>query len=622
MSMAVVVVFGMQLLATTARAQGAAYDDENAEVLTRGPVHEAFATVVDYNPGRGYVARKAPPDPIEEVPPEERPTGDDVTWIPGYWAWDDDASDYIWVSGTWRVPPPGREWIAGYWADSDGEFIWISGYWGEIEVRETTYLPPPPRSLESGPNIDRPSLDYGWSPGCWVWYDGRYAWRAGYWARGRGDWVWIPSYYVWTPHGYIFIDGYWDYVVARRGIVYAPVHFRSRVYARRGYYYTPSIVFNLGLFSDHLFLRPRSCHYYFGDYYASRYEDAGFYFAFSYHNSRRGYDPFYSYRRWENRRDRDWESRYQASYRYRRENEAARPPGTWSAQVSVATSTTTSTQSRIVVAGTTSQLSSTKDFSVKFRKVSEDERRTYADRGQQVRTSREQRRTLEFRPTGGNAVKSGEIDKPTKIERPKSPIASKPTRQLSREHVPPKAQATPRPDARVRPASAAPSGRSDDRPEDRTVQSRGNRPAEERPQAGDSNERRAAEERTSAANARKQDEAQAKRKAGERERAAKAESQQQAKERAVEAQRKNEQQAAERRAKEAEARARNEAQVREREAAAQRAKDAEARERGEANQRAKEPKQQKSNEVQKQEKGKRASDEEESSAKDKDSGRP
>ena len=59
------------------------------EVLTRGPVHEAFARVIQYDSVPGIVVNAAPPALIEEIPPGERPVGDDVTWIQGYWAWDE-----------------------------------------------------------------------------------------------------------------------------------------------------------------------------------------------------------------------------------------------------------------------------------------------------------------------------------------------------------------------------------------------------------------------------------------------------------------------------------------------------------------------------------------------------
>src|SRR5688572_25885266 len=61
-------------------------DDSDApEVLGRGPIHEGFAQPSEA-PKAGPTAPKAPPDPIPEQPPEERPEGDNVVWVPGYWA--------------------------------------------------------------------------------------------------------------------------------------------------------------------------------------------------------------------------------------------------------------------------------------------------------------------------------------------------------------------------------------------------------------------------------------------------------------------------------------------------------------------------------------------------------
>jgi hypothetical protein len=61
----------------------AANTDQSTEVLTRGPIHEAFAEVVNYNPQPGIVVAKQPPDPIAEVPPDEKPQGDNYVWVPG-----------------------------------------------------------------------------------------------------------------------------------------------------------------------------------------------------------------------------------------------------------------------------------------------------------------------------------------------------------------------------------------------------------------------------------------------------------------------------------------------------------------------------------------------------------
>src|SRR6185369_1960131 len=122
----------------------------------------------------------------------------------------------------------------------------------------------------------------------------------------------------------------------------------SGVYARRSYFYSPAIVIDLGVFSDHLFLRPRYSHYYFGDYYAPSYSQGGFYASFSFQSSRYGYDPIYSHQRWEHRGDREWEHRVEASYQYRRDHEAARPPRTWAAQRNINPGTAEAKQNRLL----------------------------------------------------------------------------------------------------------------------------------------------------------------------------------------------------------------------------------------------------------------------------------
>ena len=487
------------------QAQPSGEDVPGAEVLTRGPVHEAFAGMVTFNPEPGVVITKAPPEVIEELPPEERPEGDNVTWIPGYWGWDDERSDFLWVSGTWRALPPGRAWIAGYWGQTSQGHQWISGYWADASVRETTYLPPPPATVEVGPNIAAPSSDYGWSPGCWVWYQGRYAWQPGYWAQGRADWDWMPAHYVWTPRGCIFVGGYWDYPVQRRGIVFAPVYFESSYYSRRGYVYSPSIVISLGVFTDHLFLRPSYSHYYFGDYYAPSYYQGGFYASFSFQSSHHGYDPFYSRQRWTHRQDRDWERRTETSYQYRRDHETARPPRTWAAQRNISLSTAESDQNRMLVAAPINQIAKRKDSSMRFQPVAKEERQQLAQRGKEVQKSREQRRTLETTRvaeptarTSGRAFEPaaqapGRTIEPTKVQLPRSPIVAKSANQLERNQAPPRPQQAPKPNLKVQPkaepASRQPAvERSNSRPQPRRPET------EQRPPPGRSEAKPAARE--------------------------------------------------------------------------------------------------------------------------------
>lgn len=316
---------------TPARAQAAPAESGDVQVLTRGPVHEAFAEAVTFTPEPGVIVKTAPPAAVEELPPEQKPDGDNVTWIGGYWAWDDDQNDFLWISGIWRNLPPGRQWVPGYWNDlGNGQFQWTSGYWADSAATETTYIAtPPPRNLDAGANTDAPAEDSTWIPGNYVYVDTRYVWRPGYWTPLRPNWTWVPARYLWTPRGYVYVDGYWDYAVAGRGVLFAPVYYHRHIYGDPGYYYTPSITIALALFVDHLFVRPRCGHYYFGDYYAARYGDAGYFAAYSWSARHGGYDPIFAYERWEHRHDRGWELRRSADFAYFRDHADARPPHTW-----------------------------------------------------------------------------------------------------------------------------------------------------------------------------------------------------------------------------------------------------------------------------------------------------
>src|SRR5947209_20214146 len=57
------------------------------DVLTRGPVHEAYAEPTDPRPSATPIVPQQPPGPVPEVPPDVRPEGTNGVWIPGYWAW-------------------------------------------------------------------------------------------------------------------------------------------------------------------------------------------------------------------------------------------------------------------------------------------------------------------------------------------------------------------------------------------------------------------------------------------------------------------------------------------------------------------------------------------------------
>jgi len=317
--------------ATTARGEQYAIDAnlaaDNIEYLTRGPIHEAFAEVVTYDPQPTLVVQKAPPELIEEIPPEVRPEGANVIWIPGYWAWEDERNDFIWVSGIWRAVPRGRQWVPGYWWETETGYQWVAGFWQEGEVVEAAYLPEPPRRLEVRPSAPAPSRTAIWAPGTWMWRESRYAWRPGYWLTARPDRVWAPAHYCWTPRGYLFVDGYWDYVPRERGLLFAPVYFRQPVYRVQAFVYTPYITLDLAAVFDHLFVRPTYRHYYFGDYYDEVYLSRAIYPWF--HAATRidwYYDPLYVYySRVVETGGPDWEREIRRRYESLRERADLRP---------------------------------------------------------------------------------------------------------------------------------------------------------------------------------------------------------------------------------------------------------------------------------------------------------
>jgi hypothetical protein len=429
---------------TVAAQQSRADAEDGVQVLTRGPVHEAFAETITFDPEPGMVVAKAPPESIEELPPDQRPDGVNVDWIPGYWAWDDERGDFLWISGVWRALPPGREWVPGYWGRTDQGFQWASGYWADAQADEIEYLPEPPATVEVGPNIAPPSAGDIWIPGSWVWYQGRYAWRPGYWVTVQPDWDWVPAHYVWARRGYVFVDGYWDYSVARRGVLFAPVYFDSSVYVRRGFTYSPATVINLSVFSDHLFVRPRYNHYYFGDYYAPSYRDAGFYTAFSFHSGRRGYDPVYAHQRWRHRQDPEWGRRVEANFSHRRDHEDARPPRTLVAQRKLVSRAAQPPERTRVVATSLDQLAKRRDTPLQFQPLGREERQTLTRRGKEIQSYREDRRRLEAAATDPPDDRPGREHGPTRVKVRKSPFVG--TRGVSPQRPEP-----PPPDPNVQP---------------------------------------------------------------------------------------------------------------------------------------------------------------------------
>jgi hypothetical protein len=249
--------------------------DSRLSVLEKGVIHEGFAEPAAHVRGRGVTAPKAPPAPVGELPPEPKPAGEAVKWLPGYWHWDAERSDFVWVCGCYRNVPPDCAWEPGRWKDARGKWAYFPGYWRPAEAKSLpANLPEPPAPKEEVATAPKGNSNAMWAPGVWEYEGGKFEWQPGYWPPAFERMIWQQGQYVAAEGGYAFVPGHWDYPLEERGVLFSPVFFSQAQRERRGWSYRPQVPISFGSASgwgrggafDSLSIGPNFNNYYFGDY--------------------------------------------------------------------------------------------------------------------------------------------------------------------------------------------------------------------------------------------------------------------------------------------------------------------------------------------------------------------
>jgi hypothetical protein len=254
----------------------------------------------------------------------------------------------------------------------------------------------------------------------------------------RRGWVWVPAHYTWTPAGYVFVDGYWDYTLRDRGLLFAPIYVDVTVCRRPGWYYRPSYVIADDCLVTALFVRPGHCHYYFGDYYEPCHRRAGF-VAF-YEGRGCHHDPLFAYYRYEYRDNPRWEVSIRATYAGRYNGEIARPPRTLIQQNTVVQNITVNntTINNVTVnknvnnvqnVAMVSSLKQVQNKGVALKPVAAEEREVHRAAAKQVVQASQQRTQLEsqVRAQGGAPTKPTDAPRVLKMDLPRAPTVAAPS---------------------------------------------------------------------------------------------------------------------------------------------------------------------------------------------------
>jgi hypothetical protein len=189
-----------------------------------------------------------------------------------------------------------------------------------------------------------------------------------------------------TPRGFLFISGYWDYSLDRRGVLFAPVYFGQPFYMQPGYFLSPSITLDLGTLQFSLFTYPSYSHYCFGDYYDDSFVRLGIFPWFEVERHHRWYDPVFEYSRWDyGRRDPGWLDRERHDYDQRRADRNLRPPDTYRELEARRAGIPQDQRRDFLAARPLNEVVSNPQAPVRFQRLDRDEQRRIANEATEIR---------------------------------------------------------------------------------------------------------------------------------------------------------------------------------------------------------------------------------------------
>lgn len=230
---------------------------------------------------------------------------------------------------------------------------------------------------------------------------------------------------------YVFVQGYWDYELNRRGVLFAPVYFPRAVYRRPGFSYSLSVVVDIGNLQFSLFTSPRYSHYYFGDYYDDAYIGIGIYPWFECERRHTWYDPIYEHSRWHfhNTYPR-WDEHERNEYDLRRSNKNLRPPRTYHEMENRLIRLPESKRGNIRMAQPLDAYVANRRSPLRFENIKSDDRERLSKQSTDVYSFRQERSRWESPRPGQKTVQPSierklRMTKPEQVKIPSSPVTGK-----------------------------------------------------------------------------------------------------------------------------------------------------------------------------------------------------